>query len=230
MNLFLLSTTIRKCAEYHCDKHCIKMILELTQMLYSAWWFGRDIFPLPELDPLPNDPYRPTHKNHPVSIWVRTDPKHYEWALNLALSLVDQYYERYGKIHACFAHLTRLQYLGPPQNIGVETYQPPLEKRATVGLPEGISYFDCAINDQVFPLCAVYTNGALNAVETYRRYYMTKTWEMKWRSGNVPLWFKSPLAETLVSSKQLPVQHIPESIDACTSIGDVPTLFANNIL
>ena len=59
MNLFLLATTIRKCVEYHCDKHCIKMILELTQMLYSAWWFGRHTFPLPELDPSPNDPYRP---------------------------------------------------------------------------------------------------------------------------------------------------------------------------
>ena len=159
MNLFLLATTIRKCAEYHCDKHCIKMIIELTQMLYSAWWFGRDTFPLPELDPSPNDPYRPTHKNHPVSVWVRADAKHYDWALNLAFSLVDQYYSRYGKIHACCAHLERLQALGAPPHIGIETYQPPSEKRATTGLPEGIAYFDCAINDEIFPQCAVYTNG-----------------------------------------------------------------------
>tara|TARA_B110000902_G_scaffold234824_1_gene279713 strand:- start:148 stop:492 length:345 start_codon:yes stop_codon:yes gene_type:complete len=82
MNLFLLAITLKECAAAHCDKHCIKMILELTQMLYSAWWFGRDVFPLPELDPLPNDPYRPTHLNHPVSVWVRADPKHYQWTLN----------------------------------------------------------------------------------------------------------------------------------------------------
>ena len=34
MNLFLLATTLKECAANHCDKHCIKMILELTQMLY----------------------------------------------------------------------------------------------------------------------------------------------------------------------------------------------------
>ena len=231
MNLFLLATTIRKCAEYHCDKHCIKMILELTQMLYSAWWFGRDTFPLPELDPLPNDPYRPTHKNHPVSVWVRADAKHYDWALNLAFSLVDQYYSRYGKIHACCAHLERLQALGAPPHIGIETYQPPLEKRATTGLPEGIAYFDCAINDKIFPQCAVYTNGQLNAIQTYRRYYKTKTsWKMNWRCVGEPLWFKSPQEQTPASLGALFVQHSPKSIGVYNKIGAAPVAIASNIL
>lgn len=190
MNLFLLATTLKECAAAHCDKHCIKMILELTQMLYSSWWFGRDAFPLPELDPLPNDPYRPTHLNHPVSVWVRADPKHYQWTLELAFELVGEYYKRYGKIHACCAHLERLQALGAPEHIGIETYQAPENKRAYEGLPDGISYFDCAINDEYFDTCAVYTNGKLNAVETYRRYYLCKQIEMKWRSGVKPKWYQ----------------------------------------
>ena len=156
-------------------------------MLYSAWY----------IDPLPNDPYRPTHKNHPVSIWVRADPKHYNWTLQLAFALVGEYYKRYGKIHACCAHLERLQELGTPEHLCKETYTPPPNKRAYEGLPKGISYFDCAINDQYFESCAVYTNGRLNVVETYRKYYHCKEWEMKWRSGGKPDWFKKPQATKL---------------------------------
>ena len=230
MNLFLLSATLRMCAEAHCDKHCIKMILELTQMLYTAWWFGRDEFPLPELDPLPNDPYRMTHKNHPVSVWVRASPKHYHWTLDLAFELVRQYYIRYGKIHACMAHLERLQALGAPPSVGIETYQPPLQKRATTGLPDGIQYFDCAINDELFPQCAVYTDGQLNAIETYRKYYTTKTWGMKWRVIGKPLWFKSQPAPKKVSEVALFVQHSPKSIAVYNKIGVSPTVTANNIL
>ena len=201
MNLFLLSSSLRKCAEYHCDKHCIKMILELTQMLYSAWWFGRDVFPHPELDPLPNDPYTPTHLNHPVSIWVRASPTHYTWTLNMAFELVRQYYCRYGKLHACMPHLERLQAMGAPPTVAKETYTPPAAKRATAGLPDGIAYFDCAIHDSVFPQCAVYTDGQLNAIETYRRYYQTKTWQMKWRGVGAPLWFTAQPASTLALTK-----------------------------
>lgn len=230
MNLFLLASTLRKCAEYHCNKHCVKMILELTQMLYTAWWFGRDTFPLPELDPLPNDPYRPTHKNHPVSVWVRASPKHYQWTLDLAFELVRQYYLRYGKMHACMAHLERLQALGAPPHIGKETYVPPMAKRATTGLPDGIEYFDCAIHDDLFPKCAVYTNGQLNAIETYRRYYQTKSWDMKWGKVGQPLWFKSQPVTSQVSSVALYDRHTPKSIAVYNKIGDARVAIANNIL
>ena len=86
--------------------------------------------------------------------------------------------------------MERLQALGTPENIGIETYQAPENKRAYEGLPDGISYFDCAINDEYFDTCAVYTNGKLNAVETYRRYYLCKQIEMKWRSGVKPKWYQ----------------------------------------
>ena len=77
--------------------------------------------------------------------------------------------------------------MGAPKLISEETYAPPLTKRATAGLPSDIAYFDCAINDEVFPQCAVYTDGKLNAIETYRNYYKTKTWEMKWKE--IPKWY-----------------------------------------
>ena len=191
MNIFLLDMLASLAAAYHCDKHCIKMILETTQLLYTAWWFGRDDFPLPKLDPCPWDPYRATHQNHPSAIWVRASDKHYRWLLDLGYALCKQYYHRYGKFHKCMVHLDRLQEMGPPPKVAKETYQPPLHKRATIGLPSGIDYFDCAINDALWDQCAVYTDGQLNGVETYRRYYKTKSWALKWnkQTNTAPVWY-----------------------------------------
>jgi len=36
MNIFFLDFDVKKCAEYHCDKHVVKMILETAQLLCSA--------------------------------------------------------------------------------------------------------------------------------------------------------------------------------------------------
>ena len=88
MNLFLLASLARQAAAMHCDKHCIKMILETTQLLYTAWWFGREHV---EWAPCKYDPYRATHKNHPSAIWVRLHPNHYQWALRLGFELCQEY-------------------------------------------------------------------------------------------------------------------------------------------
>lgn len=214
MNIFLLDVLATMAAAYHCDKHCVKMILETTQLLYSAWWFGRDTFPLPELDPCPHDPYRPTHMNHPSAIWVRAAPEHYVWLLELGFGLCKEYYQRYGgKFHKCLVHLDRLQEMGPPPLVGQETYSPPAHKVATTGLPDGIKYFHCAIRDDLWDQCAVYTNGHLNAVLTYRKYYATKPWQLKWYKSNLaaPKWYMqvSKLVSDLSDESS---QHSPVSI------------------
>mgnify|MGYP003664126467 CR=1 FL=1 len=36
MNIFVLDEKVEKCAEYHCDKHVIKMILESAQMMSAV--------------------------------------------------------------------------------------------------------------------------------------------------------------------------------------------------
>ncbi len=192
MNIFLLDVLVSMASSSHCDKHCIKMILETTQLLYGAWWFGRSTIPLPPLDPCPDCVYRATHLNHPCAIWTRGAPEHYNWLVKFGFALCKEYYQRYGKLHKCMAHLERLQEMGPPPKVAAETYAPPVHKIATTGLPEGIRYFHCAINDDLWDSCAVYTNGHLNATETYRKYYRTKTWAMKWYRGTAsePSWFR----------------------------------------
>ena len=37
MNIFHLHEDPKICAEYHCDKHVVKMILETAQMLSTAY-------------------------------------------------------------------------------------------------------------------------------------------------------------------------------------------------
>ena len=188
MNLFVLAQMAVDAAKYHCDKHCIKMILEICQLLYTAHWYNSenpDFPPVPELtEKYGNDnPYRMTHKNHPVAVWVRAKKTHYDYTVKLGLELSKEYSRRFGKIHRCHYHLQRLQGMGYPLHRVPETYKAPPHKRATVGLPVGVDYFDVCIadKDKLFERCARYdADGNLNCVESYRAYYHTKEWDIKW--------------------------------------------------
>ena len=46
MNIFILDKNPKKAAEYHCDKHVIKMILETSQLLCSVFYYRSNIFHL----------------------------------------------------------------------------------------------------------------------------------------------------------------------------------------
>ena len=47
MNIFILDEDIDKCAEYHVDKHVVKMILESAQLLCTAHWIEKYIGYIP---------------------------------------------------------------------------------------------------------------------------------------------------------------------------------------
>jgi hypothetical protein len=88
MNIFFLDFDTKKCAEYHCDKHVVKMILETAQLLCSTHWvIGSEA------------PYKLSHKNHPCSIWVRESLSNYLYLCDLGLELCKEYTYRYGKRH-----------------------------------------------------------------------------------------------------------------------------------
>lgn len=79
---------MKKCAEYHVDKHVVKMILETSQLLCGAHWVcGSEA------------PYKLSHKNHPCSIWVRKSLSNYLYLCELGLELGREYTHRYGKKH-----------------------------------------------------------------------------------------------------------------------------------
>ena len=84
MNIFILDRDIETCAQYHCDQHVVKMILESVQMLCTA--LNKKGF---------TTPYKSTHIKHPCVLWVEESFGNYLWLKNLALALNTEYRFRY---------------------------------------------------------------------------------------------------------------------------------------
>jgi len=127
MNLFILSKDPKEAAQLHVDKHVVKMILEACQMLYSAHYMveypelqeiksavavskAQKLLDIPKS--LLHAPaqkngsigYRPVHLHHPCTKWIAASLQNYEWAVDLAVELGNEYHYRYGKEHSCMEH------------------------------------------------------------------------------------------------------------------------------
>ena len=90
MNIFFLDRNVETCAQYHVDRHVVKMILESAQLLCTAVNVsaGRQA-----------TPYKTTHVNHPCSIWARESNSNALWLYRLMTQLNVEYHFRYGKHH-----------------------------------------------------------------------------------------------------------------------------------
>jgi hypothetical protein len=84
MNIFVLDKDIEKCAQYHCDQHVVKMILESVQMLCTA--LNNKGF---------TTPYKSTHIKHPCVLWVEESYENFLWLKNLANALNSEYRFRF---------------------------------------------------------------------------------------------------------------------------------------
>ena len=91
MNIFFLDENPTMSAQYHVDKHVVKMILETAQLLC-----GVHHATAPDNTYVP---YKLSHKNHPCSIWTRTSLSNYLYLCELGLELCKEYTYRYGKRH-----------------------------------------------------------------------------------------------------------------------------------
>lgn len=111
MNIFYLSKNFRKCAKYHVDRHCVKMILEYCQLLCTAIWLSGG-----------EAHCKATHKNHPCAIWTRANKSNWIWLRNLALALCKEYTYRYEKTHVLEKVIKDLKVPSLPEG---EFVQPP---------------------------------------------------------------------------------------------------------
>ena len=185
MNIFYLDPDVKKCAEMHNDKHCVKMILEYAQLLSTAHRIldgilstgvspsGRKRTVYTLADNRDTILYGATHVNHPSSIWVRQSDKNYDWLFALFQALMTEYTYRYGKVHACSKlemHLARI-----PDNIPWAPFTEP-----TPAMP-----------DDVKVLKEIYTDRyILDSLASYRNYYIqNKTHLANWKNRDVPEWF-----------------------------------------
>ena len=81
MNIFYLHNDPKICAEQHCDKHVVKMILEYAQLLSTAHRvLDGTMYYEPSrrtgrmvkryyLKDQRKDLYQATHMNHPSAVW-----------------------------------------------------------------------------------------------------------------------------------------------------------------
>lgn len=86
--MFILNESPVKAAQLNCDTHCSKIILEIAQMLCTTYHLqGIEA------------PYKPCHKNHPVTKWIRSSYANFKWATMHGMALYDEKMYRTGKGH-----------------------------------------------------------------------------------------------------------------------------------
>ena len=90
MNIFALNSDPILAAQNHVDRHVVKMPLETSQILCTVVrGLGGEAR------------YKPTHKNHPCTLWAGESSGNYEWLVQLGLALCNEYTHRYNREHAC---------------------------------------------------------------------------------------------------------------------------------
>ena len=149
MNLFVLDTNLDKCAEYHVDKHIVKMPLEVAQILCTCIWVDVHLGFIPRAltkpesaklnemkkeikhlkpEERPLTPYLPMMYNHPCTIWARSSLDNFEWTHCYGNALNDEYRYRYGKEHKSIAEVVN--------KLPLPTNMERLEKQEKVIKPE----------------------------------------------------------------------------------------------
>ena len=163
MNIFYLDDDPKLAAEYHCDKHVVKMILESAQMLSTAHHvLDGEIGAIPNKQHL----YKSTHVNHPCNVWIRSNIQHYNWLYELFQYLCFEYTNRYNKVHLTDTKLSNLL-KDAPNNIPFRK----LFEEPPQCMPEEYQ-----------------VSG--DTVQAYRNYYMFEKSEFAvWKLGNVPYWY-----------------------------------------
>ena len=191
MNIFYLEKNPMRCAEMHNDKHCIKMILEYSQLLSTAHRFldgievlekravhgsfpvrWRNVKKWKLSDERDKILYAATHINHPSAIWVRQSISNYMWLSHLLEELSSEYTYRYGKVHKCERDgLVKLFLNRTPDNIPLGEFTEP-----TPAMPDEVK----VIGD---------------SIASYRNYYIKNkqhlaSWSGKVNSRPIPKWYE----------------------------------------
>lgn len=128
MNIFILSSDPVLAAQYQCDKHVPKMVLESAQMLCLA---------------LPKNlsPYKQAYQHHPCSVWALSSKYNYLWLLNHAKALSDEYTFRFEKTHACRKVIGLCEDYFPQMNFS-QDYMTPFAQ----AMPEQYKSYDAVMS------------------------------------------------------------------------------------
>ena len=100
MNIFVLDNNpIKAAAAMDCVR-VPKMVTESAQMMASALrrhGATDDMMPLTKA----GKPYKGGYHHHPCTIFAGDTRANFKWLAHHAEALLDEYYHRFGKVHAC---------------------------------------------------------------------------------------------------------------------------------
>jgi hypothetical protein len=163
MNIFFLDENPKLSAQYHVDKHVVKMILETAQLLCGVHHMT-DQVPTKYRPSTDHVPYKLSHKNHPCAIWARESLSNYLYLCELGLELGKEYTYRYGKKHK-----------------SVEVIEWCIVNKPNI--PDiGFTKPSMAMPDEY---------KVDSVVESYRNYYMGAKSELaQWKKREKPFWFE----------------------------------------
>jgi len=197
MNIFVLDTSPVLAAQYQCDKHVVKMIVESAQMLSTAHRLldgkmsvvrrpvkTKIVFNDHEYSPI--DHYRKVrvwklddknldkalyavaHPGHPSTKWTMESLGNYLWHYQHFCALCDEYTHRYGKTHATD---TKLRFILDQAPANIRDGEMTSFKLAMMSNPECMDSSD--------------------PVGSYRKFYQTKQgrFKMVWTNRDRPDWF-----------------------------------------
>lgn len=183
MNIFVLDLDKDICAQSHCDKHVVKMVVESAQMLCTMFWrLGvynerntyyemvhnkRVWYYIPNNVATPRRIYARTHEHHPCVSWLCDSLLHAVWLRDMARSLCTEYTYRFHKEHATKQVLDSL----------------PIP---TLSNPSTPNYFPLAISDDLRQGMTVATPNM--SVMLYRAYYIMKPIKMEYTLRSKPEW------------------------------------------
>lgn len=197
MNIFVLDLVPRKAAQYHCDSHANKMVLESAQLLSTCHRVLRGVRGIVKVEakdgtvreterwlmpehgersgmwahergPL----YWASHENHPCGKWLRTgNAARYRWLFALYVQLGAEYTHRFEKQHMSMEleHVLRRLPRSMRDDSHLQSYD--------------VDGFALAMPDEY--------KDFKSAVQSYRDYYVGEKQHLAvWTKREQPGWWK----------------------------------------
>lgn len=155
MNIFVIDPTdFQVNVEMLDDRRLVKMVLETAQLLSTAiTCLGGTAT------------YKPTHINHPDSIWTRANRANYKWLLTYFVAINDEYTYRYEREHKCLSLLHEFE-----SHIDIFPYAEQIDEHP---------------NCTPFKELPVYEAYRINMISKWK----ADKWPPKWTNRNPPEWY-----------------------------------------